>query len=136
MIAALIDSGLLLIAWFGTIAAAFFDSDAMAVVVLITGLIIHGRYVCVNGNLVILGSFAYNSFMTLVDTAKIGRKGGNARAANMNDEELSAAGSKAVKARWDAYYKLHPDKLKAKLEREARKGTIKRSRPPKKKEAK
>jgi hypothetical protein len=59
--------------------------------------------------------------MTLVDTAKIGKKGGEARAANLSDAELSAAGSKAVKARWDAYYKLHPDKLKAKLEREKKK---------------
>jgi hypothetical protein len=51
----------------------------------------------------------------------MGRAGGNARAANLSDAELSAAGSKAVSARWEAYYKAHPDKLKAKLEREASK---------------
>ena len=54
----------------------------------------------------------------MVDTAKIGKKGGKARAANLSEAELSAAGSKAIKARWDAYYKAHPEKLKAKLERE------------------
>jgi len=41
-----------------------------------------------------------------------------------------------AKARWDAYYAAHPEKLKAKLEREARKGTRKRGRPPNKKGAK
>jgi hypothetical protein len=65
--------------------------------------------------------------MALVDTAKIGKKGGEARAANLSDAELSAAGSKAVKARWDAYYKLHPDKLKAKLEREKKKAGPKKT---------
>jgi len=49
----------------------------------------------------------------------LGRKGGQARATTHSAEALSKAGKAAVKARWDAYYKLHPDKLKAKLEREA-----------------
>ena len=30
--------------------------------------------------------------------------------------------------RWAAYYAAHPDKLKARLEREARKGKVKRGR--------
>jgi hypothetical protein len=55
--------------------------------------------------------------VTLIDTAKIGRKGGKARAANLSAEELAAAGRKAVNARWTVYYKLHPEKLKAKRAR-------------------
>ena len=66
----------------------------------------------------------------IVDVTEMGRAGGNARAANLSDSELSAAGSKAVNARWAAYYKAHPDKLKAKLEREASKAA--RGRQPKK----
>jgi hypothetical protein len=66
----------------------------------------------------------------IVDVTELGRKGGHARAANLSDVELSAAGSKAVNARWEAYYKAHPDKLKAKLEREASKAA--RGRQPKK----
>ena len=50
----------------------------------------------------------------------MGRKGGAARAANLSAGELSDVGRKAIKVRWDAYYKLHPDKLRAKLEREAK----------------
>jgi hypothetical protein len=50
----------------------------------------------------------------------LGRKGGRARATAHSTQELSEAGRAAIKARWDAYYKLHPDKLKAKLEREKR----------------
>ena len=71
-----------------------------------------------------------------VDVAEIGSLGGSARAANLSDEELREASRKASNARWDAYYAAHPEKLKAKLEREARKGTAKRGRPPKKKGAK
>lgn len=41
--------------------------------------------------------------------------GGKARAAALSAEELSAAGSNAVNARWAKYYRLHPEKLKAKL---------------------
>jgi hypothetical protein len=51
----------------------------------------------------------------MVDITDLPSLGGKARAAALSEEELSAAGSKAVKARWDAYYKLHPEKLKAKL---------------------
>ena len=72
---------------------------------------------------------------TLVDVAEIGSLGGSARAANLSQNELREASRKASNARWDAYYAAHPEKLKAKLEREARKGTTKRGRPPKQKEA-
>lgn len=65
-----------------------------------------------------------------VDVTELGRAGGHARAANLSDAELSAAGAKAASARWAAYYKAHPDKLKAKLEREASKAA--RGRRPKK----
>ena len=66
-----------------------------------------------------------------VDVTELGRAGGHARAASLSDAELSAAGSKAASARWNAYYKAHPDKLKAKLEREASKAA--RAKKPKKK---
>jgi hypothetical protein len=69
---------------------------------------------------------------TLVDVAEIGSLGGSARAANLSPEQLRAAARKAINARWDAYYAAHPEKLKAKLEREARKGKVKRGRPQKK----
>lgn len=57
----------------------------------------------------------------LIDPVKIGAKGGRARAANLTEEELRASGSAAARARWDAYYEAHPDKLREKQERE-RKG--------------
>ena len=53
-----------------------------------------------------------------IDITNLPSLGGQARAAALSAEELSAAGSKAVNARWAAYYKAHPDKLK---EREASK---------------
>ena len=55
-----------------------------------------------------------------IDVTELGRAGGHARAANLSEAELSAAGSKAIKARWDAYYAAHPEKLKAKLEKAAK----------------
>jgi hypothetical protein len=51
----------------------------------------------------------------IVDGAELGRSGGKARAANLSAEEVSEAGRKAVQARWAAYYRMHPEKLKAKL---------------------
>jgi hypothetical protein len=55
-----------------------------------------------------LGRFVYPEFMaatkkkksTLVDVAKIGSLGGQARAKNLTKSELSDAGRKAVQARW------------------------------------
>ena len=69
----------------------------------------------------------------IVDVTELGRRGGRATAANRSPEEREAAARRAIEARWAAYYATHPEKLKAKLEREARKGTAKRGRPPKKK---
>jgi hypothetical protein len=69
----------------------------------------------------------------IVDVTELGRQGGRATAANRTPEERKAAAQLAVEARWAAYYAAHPDKLKAKLEREARKGKVKRGRPPQKK---
>ena len=66
----------------------------------------------------------------IVDVTELGRKGGTARAANLSARELSAAGKAAVTARWAQYYRDHPEKLKARQEREARK-TGKIGRPPK-----
>jgi hypothetical protein len=55
--------------------------------------------------------------MTLitVDTAELGRRGGHARAASLTAKQRRNSASDAARARWDAYYRLHPDKLKAKL---------------------
>ena len=50
-----------------------------------------------------------------IDVTELGRAGGRATAANRTDKERGEAATKAIKARWDAYYKLHPEKLKAKL---------------------
>jgi hypothetical protein len=71
--------------------------------------------------------------LVMVDVAAIGSLGGSARAASLSAEERQEASRQAVNARWDAYYAAHPEKLKAKLEREAKKGTRPRGRPPKKK---
>jgi hypothetical protein len=60
----------------------------------------------------------------------LGRRGGKARAASLSPEELSEQARKAIDARWEQYYRAHPDKLKARQEREARK-TGKVGRPPK-----
>jgi hypothetical protein len=49
-----------------------------------------------------------------LDVTELGRAGGHARAAALTDDQLSAAGRNAVNARWDAYYKAHPEKLSAK----------------------
>jgi hypothetical protein len=51
----------------------------------------------------------------------LGRRGGKARAASLSPEELSEQARKAIDARWEQYYRAHPDKLKARQEREARK---------------
>jgi hypothetical protein len=71
--------------------------------------------------------------MTLIDTAKIGAKGGRNSRKNQPDGG-TALGQQAALARWAAYYKAHPEKLKAKQEREAKKATgrVKRGGPPKK----
>jgi hypothetical protein len=72
---------------------------------------------------------------TLVDVAEIGRKGGLNSRINLDPEHAAELGRKAVNARWEAYYAAHPAKLRAKLEREARKGKLPRGRPPAKKKA-
>ena len=65
----------------------------------------------------------------------MGRRGGKARAETLSAEELSDQGRNAIAARWEQYYRDHPEKLKARKEREARK-TGKVGRPPKKKAGK
>jgi hypothetical protein len=57
----------------------------------------------------------------VIDVEELGRKGGLATAANRTPAERKAASALAIRARWDAYFKAHPEKLKAKLEREAKK---------------
>jgi hypothetical protein len=53
----------------------------------------------------------------VVDVTELGRAGGKATAANRTPAERKQAARKAIRARWHAYYKAHPEKLKAKLER-------------------
>ena len=55
-----------------------------------------------------------------VDVTELGRAGGLATAANRTAAERKAASRAAITARWEAYYRDHPEKLKAKLEREAK----------------
>lgn len=68
----------------------------------------------------------------IVDVTELGRLGGKATAANRTSEERKDAARSAVEARWAAYYAAHPEKLQAKLERQARKGSVKRGRPKQK----
>ena len=49
-----------------------------------------------------------------------GRKMAKARAKSLTAKERKEIATAAIKARWDAYYKQHPDKLKAKLEKAAK----------------
>ena len=83
-----------------------------------------------NRDFAVRSQFVYAGIVVLVDTRKIGAKGGKARAANLSAKELSEAARTAVKARWEQYYRDHPEKLKARKEREARK-TGKMGRPTK-----
>lgn len=57
----------------------------------------------------------------------LGRRGGQKKVpkglARMSPEQRGEIVRSGAKARWDAYYKAHPEKLKAKREREARKRT-------------
>jgi len=48
----------------------------------------------------------------IVDVTEMGRKGGHARAAALSPEQRKAAARKAIEARWEAYYKAHPEKRK------------------------
>jgi hypothetical protein len=57
----------------------------------------------------------------IIDVEEMGRKGGLATAANRTPAERKAAAVAAIQARWAAYYQDHPEKLKAKLERQAKK---------------
>jgi hypothetical protein len=57
----------------------------------------------------------------VVDVTELGRAGGRATAAARTPEERKAAAKTAVEARWRAYYKLHPEKVKTKVARNSRK---------------
>jgi hypothetical protein len=56
----------------------------------------------------------------VIDVTELGRAGGLATAKARTPAERQAAAKTAVQARWDAYYKLHPEKLKAKRSRAAK----------------
>ena len=64
-----------------------------------------------------------------VDVTELGRKGGQARAANLTPEERKESARSAVAARWEQYYRDNPAKWKARQDREARR-TGKPGRPP------
>jgi hypothetical protein len=70
-----------------------------------------------------------------IDVTESGRKGGKARARNLSPKELTAGARTAANARWEQYYRDHPEKLEAQKEREARK-TGKMGRPRKAKRKK
>ena len=53
-----------------------------------------------------------------VDMSELGAKGGKSTAQARTPEERKAASAKAIAARWEKYYRDHPEKLKAKQERE------------------
>jgi hypothetical protein len=63
--------------------------------------------------------------------ARLGRKGGQNSRKNLTSNEASSIARAANEARWAAYYEKNPEKSKARLEREAKKGTAKRGRPSK-----
>lgn len=54
-----------------------------------------------------------------VDVTELGRKGGAARAKNMTPSERTASSSNAASARWEEYYRLHPEKLEERKRRDA-----------------
>ncbi len=53
-----------------------------------------------------------------MDVTELGRKGGQATAANRTEAERKAAAQKAIEARWEKYYSEHPEKLAAKMARQ------------------
>jgi hypothetical protein len=61
----------------------------------------------------------------IIDVTELGRAGGKATAANRTAKQRSAAARTAIKARWDAYYKAHPEKLKTKRSGASRKMAVK-----------
>jgi hypothetical protein len=63
----------------------------------------------------------------IIDVTELGRAGGKATAAGRTAKERKAASAMAIKARWDAYYAAHPEKLKAKLERAKKKAGKKKT---------
>jgi hypothetical protein len=59
----------------------------------------------------------------VIDVTEMGRAGGKATAANRTAKERKAASALAIKARWDAYYAAHPEKVKTKRSGASRKKT-------------
>lgn len=57
----------------------------------------------------------------VIDVTELGRAGGKATAANRTPKERSAAARIAIKARWEAYYAAHPEKVKTKRPASSRK---------------
>lgn len=64
----------------------------------------------------------------MVDIDKLSRAGGLARAAAMTPEERKAAARKAIGARWEKYYREHPEKRKTARPAASRKNAKKKKR--------
>jgi hypothetical protein len=54
-----------------------------------------------------------------VNVTELGKRGGKARVAAMTATELSKSASNASNARWEEYYRLHPEKLEERKRRDA-----------------
>jgi hypothetical protein len=71
-------------------------------------------------------SYRYVCYTALMGKRKnpgavsLGRKGGKKRAATLSGKELKESARIAIMARWEKYYQDHPEKLKAREEREAK----------------
>ena len=63
----------------------------------------------------------------IIDVTEMGRRGGLQTAANRSPELRREISARALKARWDAYYRANPEKLKAKKARERKKARVVRS---------
>ena len=95
---------------------------------------IHRAVYDVKRNLRYTALWSYTPSMVDKAAARLGKKGGQNSRKYLDPEDATALAQKAVNARWDAYYAAHPEKLQAKLEREARKGARPRGRPSKKRQ--
>jgi hypothetical protein len=64
-----------------------------------------------------------------IDVTELGKKGGKARVAGMTGAELAKSASNAATARWEEYYRLHPEKLEERKRRDAARAAAKKRKP-------
>ena len=65
----------------------------------------------------IVDAMANKAKFVKINTTASGRLGGTARAAKLTQTQLQAAARKANKAKWDKYYREHPEKIRPKRKR-------------------